>query len=276
MKKQWMMGGVCFLLFLITLALVLTVDVAAIGPEGTSVGLSRLNGDFHELIGGFRQPLYSLTQKLGYMALAVAAGVACLGVVQMIQRRGLTGMDRRLWLLAGLYAVTAVLYVLFEKVVINYRPVLMEGETAPEASFPSSHTLLACVIWGSAFLLIPRLVRRSDGLRILLRGLCVLFGAATVVGRLLSGVHWLTDILAGLFLGFTLLFLFAGCLARVGASSRNARQAGTSARDAGPVGVSSRNAGEVGASARDARPVNASTPAQEPVSAYKPRHEKKS
>ena len=102
-------------------------------------------------------------------------------------------VSRSILAAGGLYAVFAALYVLFEKVIINYRPMIMEGDEHVEASFPSTHTMLACVVFGSSILLIRRFVKH-DILRMVLQILCGIAILTTVVGRLFCGVHWLTDI----------------------------------------------------------------------------------
>ena len=206
MKKHYIAAGVYLAAFLALLVCVKYVDVAAIGPCGTSVGLSGANGTFHEKIG-FHPALYAATQWLGYLALAVAAGFACAGLVQLLRRKSLWRVDREILALGALYVVLGCLYVLFEKCVVNYRPVLLPGETAPAASFPSSHTMLALAIFGSAALLSARYVKQRTA-RTVLYFLCSALGIGTVVLRLLSGVHWLTDIVAGVFLGTGLVELY--------------------------------------------------------------------
>ena len=210
MKKHWIAAGVYAALFLALLLCVRSVDVAPIGPMGTSVGLSGANGLFHERIG-FHPGLYEATQWLGYLALAVAAAFACAGALQFIRRRSLWKVDREILALGALYIVLGCIYVLFEKLVVNYRPVLLPGETFPAASFPSSHTMLANVIFGSAALLVPR-YGKGKTLRTVLFGLCTLLGIATVLLRLFSGVHWLTDIAAGLFLSMALLEVYTAAI----------------------------------------------------------------
>jgi len=206
-RKNLSLAAVFAALFVILLILVRTVDVAAIGPAGTSVGLSGLNRAAHEGIGVDLR-LYSATQILGYLAIALALAFACVGLVQLIRRRGLRKVDRPILALGGLYAALAVLYAFFEKVIVNFRPVLMPGASEPEASFPSSHTMLACVIFGSAALLAGRYLRRAP-LKRALAVLCWLLAAATVLLRLASGVHWLTDVVAGALLSGALLSLYA-------------------------------------------------------------------
>lgn len=201
-------------LFLATLVLVRTVDVAAIGPAGTQIGLSHLNAAVHQLTGE-NSLCYLISKLLGYLSLALAGLMALLGFVQLVQERSLWKVERPFLVLGGLYAVTGACYALFEVVVINYRPVLEAGQTFPEASFPSSHTLLAVVILGSLSLLLERYIY-EEVYCTALRALCRVVLVVLVVTRLLSGVHWLTDILAGVFLGCCLVSLFDFVLETVG------------------------------------------------------------
>lgn len=193
-------------LFIATLVLVRTVDVAAIGPAGTSIGLSRLNAAFHQLTGEI-PVCYLISKLLGFGILALAGLMALLGLIQLVQERSLWKVERPFLALGGLYAVTMAFYALFEVVVINYRPVLEAGQSFPEASFPSSHTVLAVVILGSLVLMLERYIY-DEVYCSALKLLCWVVLAVTVVTRLLSGVHWLTDILAGVFLGACLVSIF--------------------------------------------------------------------
>ena len=211
-KNELLISVWAGMMFLLLLVLIKTVAVAPIGPEGTSIGLSPLNQAAHLVIGE-NHFFYQLTQALGLLAIAVAGGFALLGLVQWIRRKSLWKVDREILALGVLFAVVVGLYVLFEIVVINYRPVIMPGEEHVEASFPSSHTMLAAVVFGAVLPLIKKYVKHS-WLRVLLQILCVCLLVLTVVGRLLSGVHWLTDILAGVFLSTALLALYYAFLPR--------------------------------------------------------------
>ena len=195
-NAKFITAAVAGILAVILIVLVRTVDVAAIGPAGTEIGLSGVNGAFRDSVA-VNMTLYKMTEILGVVAIASGAVFAAVGLVQLIQRRSLFKVDGEILALGGLFVVLGGLYVFFEKVVVNFRPVIMEGETAPEASFPSSHTMLACVIFGGVFMLIGRYVKN--------RGLPVAL-------RLLSGVHWLTDIIGGVLISVFLLAAFAGVL----------------------------------------------------------------
>ena len=176
------------------------VDVQPIGPEGSRVGLAALNGAFHRLTG-VHMGLYTLTDWLGLVPLAVALGFALQGLTQLIRRRNLRRVDASLYVLGGFYLLVMAAYALFEVVVINYRPVLIEGIL--EASYPSSTTMLVlCVIPTAMMRLHSRAVQVLLGV----------FAASMVAGRLMSGVHWFTDIVGGVLLSAGLVALYAAAV----------------------------------------------------------------
>ena len=209
-KGKFALAGCFCVLTVILIVLLLRVDVAPIGPVNTSVGLSHLNGAVHDMTG-VNWTWYKITGVLGMSELAVVAAFVLVGLWQLIRRRSLAKVDREIFALGGLYVVVGALYVLFDKVAVNYRPVLMAGETFPESSFPSSHTLLVCTVLGSAIMVMGRFVKNDD-LRKILRVACGIVIVVTVAGRLISGVHWLTDIIGGILISIALLAQFSGVL----------------------------------------------------------------
>ena len=214
--NKFLAGGAVFaVLFLIWIAIIKLVDVSAIGPEGTEVGLAGINKAIHEALG-VNMILYKITDILGYVALLVAGLFALFGLVQLIKRKSLAKVDGAIYALAGLYVVTIGLYVIFEKVIINYRPVIMPDEVALEASFPSSHTMLACVIFGSAIVMIGKYID-NDMLRKLLIALAAVLLILVVAGRLVSGVHCFTDIVGGVLISGALVFTFIGIVGKIDA-----------------------------------------------------------
>lgn len=215
MKKNnqtpWILAACFGALFVILLVLLLTVDVAPIAPLGDPVGLSTINQAVKDAIGGVNYTLYDLAELTGYLALLTAAFFAILGLIQLVKRRSLAKVDRELIVLACLYVVSLLFYIFFEVFVVNVRPVMVYDSSTPEASFPSSHTLLAITFFGSAVLLCRKYLQKKP-LRVCAQiALCVLL-VFTTVCRFLSGAHWLTDILGGILLGASLLCLFHGAL----------------------------------------------------------------
>lgn len=213
-KAAWILALVLCLCFIGWTAAVAFVDVQAIGPEGSQVGLAAMNAwarrvtGVEAVEGGMRPFWYKLTNGLGYVSLIVALLFALLGLCQLVRRRGLARMDRELLMLGLFYVLLLGCYVLFEKVIVNYRPVMITAADGLEASYPSSHTMLACFIFATAMMQLPRLVK-SPALRGLGKLVCAAIIAVAVVGRLLSGVHWLSDIIGGVLLSAALVALYA-------------------------------------------------------------------
>ena len=207
-KTRYILPAVSFILFAILIILIKTVDVAKTGVGETQIGLYHLNSTVFTFFGGgVNTAWYKLTQITGYIAIAAGGIFAFCGLLQGVKRKSVLKIDREIYALAGLYFLTAAVYAFFEKVIINYRPVIMEGETAPEASFPSSHTVLAAVIMGSIFLLIPKYFKNKT-LVYIIKALCAATAVITVIGRLIACVHWFTDILGGVIISVCLLSLF--------------------------------------------------------------------
>lgn len=191
--------------FAVWTGLVSAVDVRPIGPDGSSVGFAAMNGAFHTATG-VHWALYTITDWMGLIPAAVALGFAGLGLLQLIRRKSIWKVDRTLLVLGGFYVAVLAAYVLFETVVINYRPVLIDGRL--EASYPSSTTMLALCVLPAAVMQLRARVQNAAMRRAVLAILAAIT-AFLVVGRLLSGVHWLSDILGGALLSAGLVALYA-------------------------------------------------------------------
>ena len=206
-KGKFLIIGISGALFALLIVLLRCVDVEPVGAAGTSVGLSHMNRFVFELTG-VNMVWYNITDWLGLAAILAAFLFALTGLVQLIKRRNILKVDKEILALGGLYILVIGIYVLFENVIVNYRPIIMPGCSNPEASFPSSHTMLVCVIMGSAIIIIGKYIKKKS-LCMVIRGICAAVIAVTVVGRLVSGVHWFTDILGGLLISTFLLALYS-------------------------------------------------------------------
>ena len=169
--------------FMLWTLLITRVDVQAVGPNGTAVGFATFNQWFHGLTG-VHLTLYTITDWLGLVPIAVCLCFAALGAVQLVKRRSLFRVDRDIILLGLYYILVIFCYLFFEMVPINYRPILINGVL--EASYPSSTTL----------------VRKVTTVFV------IAFSVFMVIGRLTAGVHWATDIIGAVLLSFGLFRLY--------------------------------------------------------------------
>ena len=203
-KKALVWGASLLIAFVLWTIFVCFVDVRAIGPEGSSVGFAALNGFVHELTG-VNWLLYTVTDWLGIVPIAVALGFAILGLVQLIKRKSLWKVDHSILALGVFYIVVMAAYIFFEVAVINCRPTLIDGYL--EASYPSSTTMLVmCVMLTAAMQLNVRI--KNTVLRWCAVITIVAFTAFMVIGRLVSGVHWITDIIGGALLSAGLVTMY--------------------------------------------------------------------
>ncbi len=181
-----------------------TVDVKAIGPNNSFVGLSSINHFFSQNIK-YNQVWYQISEILGIMAILLALVFAFVGLYEWIKRKSLKKVDPELFLLGAFYVVVLIIYLLFEKLAINYRPILIDDML--EASYPSSHTMLSLCICGSA-VFISKYFIKNQKKREIFKKCTVLLMILLVVTRFLSGVHWVTDIIGGIIISAALLSTF--------------------------------------------------------------------
>ncbi|MBQ1230782.1 MAG: phosphatase PAP2 family protein [Clostridia bacterium] len=203
-KRNFSMAVCLILSFILWTVLISFIDVKPIGPQESCVGFAILNGFFHNLTG-VNMTLYTITDWLGLVPVFVALMFAFLGLAQWIKRKNILKIDYSILTLGGFYLLVIALYILFENVVINYRPTLINGYL--EVSYPSSTTLLVLTVMPTAIMQIKTRIKN----KICRKTLCVsiaLFIGFMVIGRLVSGVHWVTDIIGGALLSAGLVTLY--------------------------------------------------------------------
>jgi undecaprenyl-diphosphatase len=180
------------------------IDVKAIGPQNSSVGFATLNQFIHNLTG-VSMSLYTITDWLGLVPLGFAMGFALFGFIQWIKRKRILKVDYNILVLGGFYAVVIAMYIFFELYVVNYRPILINGIL--EASYPSSTTMLVMCIMPTAIMQFNNRIK-NETLKKLVSVSIIVFILFMVIGRILSGVHWITDIIGGALLSFGLVMLY--------------------------------------------------------------------
>ena len=203
-KRKLITGIGLIVAFALWTVLIQYVDVQAVGPNETNVGFASFNVWFHQLTG-VHIMIYTITDWLGLVPIFICMCFGVLGLVQLVKRRSLLRVDSDILLLGIYYVIVIACYLIFEMIPINYRPILIEGRL--EASYPSSTTLLVLSVMPTLIFQVYRRVENS-----LIRKATVVvviaFSAFMVIGRLISGVHWATDIIGSVLLSVGLFMLY--------------------------------------------------------------------
>jgi len=211
MRKRFVWSGILLLGFVLWTFMIQTVDVQPVGVNGTTVGFASVNTWFFHLTG-VHMSIYTITDWLGLVPIAVCIGFGLLGLTQWIRRKSIASVDRDILLLGGYYILVILGYLIFEMIPINYRPVLING--AMEASYPSSTTLLVLGVMPTLLFQINRRAK-SKTIRQITAAFVILFSSFMVIGRLIAGVHWLTDIVGSVLLSAGLYSLYRAAVLAV-------------------------------------------------------------
>jgi len=201
MKKKLLITGTLLLIMSIVFTVLITkVDVSNIGPENSAVGFASINS---KCTFKYNETIYKISECLGYVALLIPVVYAGIGFVQLVKNKSLKKVNRELYILAGFYCVILLTYVLFEKLTLNYRPVILDEGL--EASFPSSHTLMSLCFTISAIIANKSMFKDKFKL---INILLLILGVSIVLTRYISGVHWFTDIIGSVLISSTYITYF--------------------------------------------------------------------
>ena len=203
-KIRFISGLIFITLFIMWTLAVVSVDVKPVGVNGTSVGFATLNTWFHNLTG-VNMTLYNITDWAGLVPIFICMFFGVVGLVQLIKRKSLLKVDFDIIVLGVYYVIVILGYLVFEMIPINYRPILINGFM--EASYPSSTTLLVLSVMPTVVFQCNKRLQ-SKKTKKLIELITVVFSLFMVVGRLASGVHWLTDIIGSCFLSAGLFYIY--------------------------------------------------------------------
>ena len=203
-KVTFFSGLIFIMLFIVWTFAVVSVDVKPVGVNGTSVGFATLNLWFHNLTK-VNMTLYNITDWLGLVPVFICMVFGMLGLFQLIKRRSLLKVDFDIIVLGVYYVIVILGYLIFEKVPINYRPILIEGFM--EASYPSSTTLLVLSVMPTLVFQVNRRLQNAT-VKNTIGILAILFSIFMIIGRLISGVHWFSDIVGSLLLSTGLFWVY--------------------------------------------------------------------
>ncbi|MCQ2450993.1 MAG: phosphatase PAP2 family protein [Clostridia bacterium] len=213
-KTSYILGAIFTALSVVFAVIAKKVDTATYVIENNKylsvkIGFYKINTYIHNLTG-VHMNWYDITDIMGILSIGFGLIFGLVGLIQLIKRKNLFKLDRYIYCLGGTYALLGIIYAAFEKITLNRRPIVMPGEDLPEASFPSSHTLLIAVIMITGAIQICRLFADKKAIKISLSAFCILFATVGVLGRFYSGVHWFTDIIESLIITAAICFFYYG------------------------------------------------------------------
>lgn len=202
--KDLILGITLIIMFGVFTLLVMKYDIKNIGVNNTTIGFATLNSWFNKTTGTHLM-LYSITDWLELLPLLVCVCFGLIGLKQLLSRKKIFLVDHDILLLGIYYIIVILLYLLFDKMCINYRPILIEGKL--EVSYPSSTVLLVlCVMLTLTFQINRRV--KNDKTKIYLETLNNIYIIFMLFGRIVSGVHWITDIIGSIILALGLFKLY--------------------------------------------------------------------
>jgi len=190
----------------LTLALLLTI-VGGLGLgalaylERTNAHLNRVDrsvaawGNAHATV--FSTHGLDLVTQLGAITGVLLVLAVLLAAVETIRTRSAWIVPFLLVLLAGEEILMNAVKLLADRA----RPTFNPAATTLGPSFPSGHSATAAAFYAGAALLLSR--RRGHVARAVFTGLAVAVAVAVASSRVLLDVHWLSDVIAGLLLGWS-------------------------------------------------------------------------
>lgn len=201
-NKKWIIStSVVSVIALVYTILITFVDRNAIGANDSVVGFSKINKYFLDLLK-FNNAFYNITKYTGVIIILIAVIYMIIALIELIKRKKFKEVDSELIFAGVFYIALIIIYFVFELLKINYRPILMDGVLEP--SYPSSHTMLAVFICVTALLINKKIIKNTP-LKITIDTITIIIGLVTVIGRIISGVHWITDIIGGILISTALV-----------------------------------------------------------------------
>ncbi|MBR2658515.1 phosphatase PAP2 family protein [Candidatus Saccharibacteria bacterium] len=143
-------------------------------------------------------------------SIAMLAIFFILGICQWISRKSLKKVDKRLLFAPIPLVLMVVIYFIFDKfLVLNTRP-----NGSGESSFPSTHVMVVATIFFIVAIILPKYIRSKVALAILDIVMLALL-SIVCVGRILSDMHWLSDVIGGLAFAAIFTEIYYLCLKKI-------------------------------------------------------------
>ena len=231
---------------LLTLALLLAVGGGAV--IGVLAYLARTNAQLARIdnwMAGWGNRHASGLSTHGLNAVTQLGSIYTIVALCLVLAVVETIRERSVWVVPFIFAVMAgeeALTLTVKQLADRVRPTLNPLAATLGPSFPSGHSATAAAFYATAALLLGRW--RSRPTRALLAGCAAAIATGVAASRVLLDLHWLSDVIAGLALGWAWFAVcgiaFGGRILRFGAAAETAAArvsatSGSGASRASPV-----------------------------------------
>ncbi len=205
LNKYSLMGLGFLFIFLILLILLMSVDKASnIYKE---IGLYNFNKIF--LVDYYNESWDGFSDVILYISILFILGLIIYGIYQLYKRKSLFKVDKDIILTGFGFVFIIIIWFIFDKFIdINYRPIAVNGSA--QTSFPSTHVMLACF----SLLATTRIILKRNTNE--LKYNIITYGGVSILvilcslGRILSKMHWTTDVLGAIFISLAIFFIIIG------------------------------------------------------------------
>lgn len=209
LKKGICITSISLGLFIILIILLKCVDVKTL-YDCDSIGLAGLNKVYYK---EYNKALDILSDVIFYLVIAFNVFLIVLYAINLSKTKSLKA-GYKFYIYFSILLLGIILWLLFDKVIcINTRPNIKDGVV--EGSFPSTHVFLTAYIVLSSPYLFLKMEKNKGlekanklGFEEIITIIFISIALVMTVLRLYSGMHWLTDCVGGLILGFFLFGLF--------------------------------------------------------------------
>ncbi len=192
-NKKLVLSGI----FLILFSLVLTGIISGVArPIDNAINLS-----FSNFRNNFLTWISSLLDVVFDSYILIVASLVIAALLFISRKR------KPAWVFGLTMVVSGLIIYIIKNLVARVRPLgLVE---ASDYSFPSGHAVTSIIFFGLLiYFIISRIKNRN--FRILVNWVCVILVVLIAFSRIYLQVHWVSDIVAGVFLGLGILFAGLG------------------------------------------------------------------